>query len=103
VRRIEHFEHDRSHRHNRAADNTYDAARCCADPGRLRQHQHDDARRRSFRRSLNGHLAAVLAVAHKPKGAVYPVGTVLQLIPTEAMVKRHKGYSPATGDWSSSR
>ncbi len=49
--------------------------------------------------SLNGHLAAVLAVAHKPKGAVYPVGTILQLFPTEAMVKRHKGYSPSTGDW----
>ena len=26
-------------------------------------------------------------------------GTMIQLIPTEAMVKRHKGYSPATGDW----
>jgi hypothetical protein len=49
--------------------------------------------------SLNGHLDAALAVARKPKGGVYPVGTVLQLIPTEAMVKRHKGNSPATGDW----
>ena len=49
--------------------------------------------------SLNGHLDAVLAVARKPQGGVYPVGTVIQLIPTEAMVKRHKGYSPATGDW----
>ena len=49
--------------------------------------------------SLNGHLAAALAVAGQPKDAVYPVGTVIQLIPTEAMVKRHKGYSPATGDW----
>jgi hypothetical protein len=49
--------------------------------------------------SLNGHLDAALAVARKPEGGVYPVGTVLQLIPTEAMVKRHKGYSPSTGDW----
>jgi hypothetical protein len=49
--------------------------------------------------SLNGNLDAALAVARKPKGAVYPVGTVIQLIPTEAMVKRHKGYSPETGDW----
>lgn len=49
--------------------------------------------------SLNGHLAAALAVARKPKGAVYPVGTVIQLIPTEVMVKRHEGYSPSTGDW----
>jgi hypothetical protein len=52
-----------------------------------------------FVASLNGHLDAVLAVARKPTGGVYPVGTVIQLIPTEAMVKRHKGYSPATGDW----
>jgi len=49
--------------------------------------------------SLNGHLDAVLAVAHAKNGGVYPVGTVIQLIPTEAMVKRHKGYSPTTGDW----
>jgi hypothetical protein len=52
-----------------------------------------------FVASLNGHLDTVLAVARNPKGGVYPVGTVIQLIPTEAMVKRHKGYSPATGDW----
>ena len=49
--------------------------------------------------SLNGHLGAVLAVAHAPKDRAYPVGTVIQLIPTEAMVKRHAGYSPATNDW----
>lgn len=52
-----------------------------------------------FIASLNGHLGAALAVARNPRDAVYPVGTVLQLIPTEAMVKRHKGYSPSTGDW----
>jgi len=49
--------------------------------------------------SLNGHLAAALAVARRPTGHVYPVGTVIQLLPTEAMVKRHAGYSPSTGDW----
>lgn len=49
--------------------------------------------------SLNGHLEEALAVARNPKDSVYPVGTVIQLIPTEAMVKRRKGYSPATGDW----
>ena len=49
--------------------------------------------------SLNGHLEEALAVAQNPKDAVYPVGTVLQLVPTEAMVKRHQGYSPSTGDW----
>jgi len=49
--------------------------------------------------SLNGHLAAALAVAHSAAGGVYPVGTVIQLLPTEAMVKRHKGYRAATHDW----
>ena len=48
--------------------------------------------------SLNGHLAAALAVARSATGGVYPVGTVIQLIPTEAMVKRRAGYSPSTGD-----
>jgi hypothetical protein len=49
--------------------------------------------------SLNGHLAAALTVAHSAAGGVYPVGTIIQLVPTEAMVKRHKGYSAATHDW----
>ena len=52
-----------------------------------------------FIASLNGHLEEALAVARNPRDAVYPVGTVLQLIPTEAMVKRREGYSPSTGDW----
>jgi hypothetical protein len=52
-----------------------------------------------FLNSLNGHLDAVLAVAHSKNGGVYPVGTVIQLFPTEAMVKRHAGYNPSTGDW----
>jgi len=52
-----------------------------------------------FIKSLNGHLAAALAVARSAKGGVYPVGTVIQLLPTEAMVKRHKGYDPSTHDW----
>jgi hypothetical protein len=29
----------------------------------------------------------------------YPVGTVVQLFPSEAMVKRGQGFSPATNDW----
>ena len=49
--------------------------------------------------SLNGHLDAALAVARNPAGGDYPVGTIIQLIPTEAMVKRRAGYSPSTGDW----
>jgi hypothetical protein len=49
--------------------------------------------------SLNGHLDAALAVARNPRGGTYPVGTIIQLFPTEAMVKRRVGYSPSTGDW----
>jgi hypothetical protein len=39
------------------------------------------------------------AVARSADGGVYPVGTVIQLIPFEAMVKRHDGWNDATGDW----
>ena len=45
-----------------------------------------------------GHLKAALRVARAGKG-VYPVGTILQLVPQEAMVKRRKGFNPATRDW----
>ena len=46
-----------------------------------------------------GHLNAALRVARSGKGGVYPVGTILQLVPQEAMVKRRKGFNPATRDW----
>ena len=52
-----------------------------------------------FLGSLNGHLDAVLAVARDPDGGDYPVGTIIQLLPQEAMVKRREGFSPATNDW----
>jgi hypothetical protein len=38
-------------------------------------------------------------VARSAEGGTYPVGTVIQLIPFEAMVKRREGFSPSTGDW----
>lgn len=46
-----------------------------------------------------GHLNETLAVANSTSGGTYPVGTVLQLIPTEVMVKRRAGFDPATKDW----
>jgi hypothetical protein len=46
-----------------------------------------------------GHLDEALAVANSPRGGEYPVGTIIQLVPQEAMVKRQKGFSPATRDW----
>lgn len=49
--------------------------------------------------NLLGEITATLAAANAPKGAPYPAGSVVQLVPTEAMVKREAGFSPATGDW----
>ncbi|HSN98673.1 MAG TPA: hypothetical protein VLS89_10330 [Candidatus Nanopelagicales bacterium] len=46
-----------------------------------------------------GNLAGSLAVANEPGSGDYPVGTVIQLVPNEAMVKRRAGFSPETSDW----
>jgi hypothetical protein len=46
-----------------------------------------------------GHLAEALRVANSQKGGVYPVGTIIQLVPQEAMVKRRRGWNAATRDW----
>jgi hypothetical protein len=44
------------------------------------------------------HEQAVALAASRDPGE-YPVGTVMQLFSFEAMVKRGKGFSPATNDW----
>ena len=49
--------------------------------------------------NLLGRIDATLAAANSKTGAIYPEGSVVQLVPTEAMVKREKGFNPATGDW----
>jgi hypothetical protein len=49
--------------------------------------------------SLTGRLQQALDVANDPMGKAYPVGTIIQLIPNEAMVKREPGFSPGSGDW----
>src|SRR5262249_89697 len=41
--------------------------------------------------NVRGNLDATLATANSPTGAVYPPGSVIQLIPTEAMVKQDQG------------
>jgi hypothetical protein len=46
-----------------------------------------------------GNIDATLAAANAPDGAIYPTGSVVQLVPTEVMVKREPGTSPVTGDW----
>jgi len=49
--------------------------------------------------NLRGDLDATLAAANSAKGAIYPPGSVLQLIPTEVMVKRNSGFDATTHDW----
>ncbi|MCH8498818.1 MAG: hypothetical protein LAT63_10095 [Marinobacter sp.] len=49
--------------------------------------------------NLLGDLDATLAVAHSDSGGRYPPGSVVQLVPTEVMVKHPEGFSPATRDW----
>ena len=52
-----------------------------------------------YLKSLIGSIDAALAVANNPAGGTYPPGTLIQLVPTEAMVKRESGFSPQTNDW----
>jgi hypothetical protein len=49
--------------------------------------------------NLAGNLAGTLKVANSPNGGVYPVGSVIQLVPTEVMVKQPKGFNEITHDW----
>jgi hypothetical protein len=48
--------------------------------------------------NLAGNLDGTIKVAQTGMG-VYPVGSVLQLVPNEVMVKREKGFNAATRDW----
>jgi hypothetical protein len=49
--------------------------------------------------NLLGDMKGTLAVAQSSTGGVYPVGSVIQLVPTEVMVKQPKGFNAATKDW----
>ena len=49
--------------------------------------------------NFRGNLAGTLAAANSKTGAVYPPGSVIQLVPGEVMVKRDKGFNAATHDW----
>jgi hypothetical protein len=50
-------------------------------------------------KNVLGHTAEMLTVARSPTGGVYPVGTIIQLVPTEASAKRGAGYSTQSNDW----
>jgi hypothetical protein len=47
---------------------------------------------------IAGKLAQTVAVAEAEKGE-YPAGSVVQLVPSEIMLKHPKGFSPITKDW----
>jgi hypothetical protein len=49
--------------------------------------------------NIFGNLDDTLKVARSETGGVYPPGSIVQLVPTEAMVKREIGYNAATKDW----
>jgi hypothetical protein len=49
--------------------------------------------------NLTGHLPDTLKVARSKEGGVYPVGSVVQLVPTEVMVKQPAGFNSVTHDW----
>jgi hypothetical protein len=52
-----------------------------------------------FVSNLLNDLDDTVAAAMAPQGAVYPPGSVVQLIPAEVMVKHHKGWNTKTNDW----
>ncbi len=49
--------------------------------------------------NLLGNIGATEAVANSEEGGVYPPGTVIQIVPGEAMVKREAGFNVTTDDW----
>ena len=49
--------------------------------------------------NLLGNLKGTLEVAESSVGGVYPVGSIVQLVPTEVMVKQPAGFNVSTHDW----
>lgn len=50
--------------------------------------------------NIADNLNKALLLANDPQpGMQYPLGTIVQLFPTEAMVKRAPGYDPENNDW----
>jgi hypothetical protein len=50
-------------------------------------------------KNMLGHTAEMLAVARSDQGGTLPVGTIVQLVPIEAMVKRGNGFNEESHDW----
>ena len=49
--------------------------------------------------NLLGDIEGTLAVANSQDGGKYPPGSVVQLVPTEVMIKHGDGWNAATRDW----
>jgi hypothetical protein len=49
--------------------------------------------------NLVGNLSGTVHAAQSTSGEPYPLGSVVQLVPGEVMVKREKGFNAATRDW----
>ena len=49
--------------------------------------------------NLLGNIDATEAVANSEEGGVYPPGTLIQIVPGEAMVKREANFNAMTNDW----
>jgi len=49
--------------------------------------------------NILGDLEATLAVANSETGGEYPAGSLVSLVPSEAMIKHEAGWNPATNDW----
>ena len=54
---------------------------------------------RFFVDNILGNLDATLAVANSSSGGNYPPGSLLTLVPNEAMIKHQQGWNPTTNDW----
>lgn len=55
--------------------------------------------RKFYIQNTLGHLEEAVAIASGEDGGRFPVGTIIQLIPNEAMVKRGAGFSAQSNDW----
>ena len=55
--------------------------------------------RHFFVDNLLGNLEGTLEIANSEDGGVYSPGSVIQLVPTEVMVKHGEGWNAATRDW----
>jgi hypothetical protein len=52
-----------------------------------------------FVANLLGHESEALAVASSATGGSFPVGSIVEIQPSEVMVKRRRGFNAPTNDW----